>query len=295
LDRFDEARETGRQAIAHGFDTSTIHIFLLSNALAQNDDAAYKAETGWLSQHPSPGGEFYGDFFLTRSASIGQLRQSEEETRKRAEKEESSGLRGATAGLWAEAADLQAMAGRKDRARELAAIAAKTSTDWNTLANSSWAFAMIGDFHQAHALFDHLLQSYPENTILKLIYAPEIRALESIARHDGPGALAALEGSRAYDLAWDLSLPYVRGQAYLAAGQGKQAAAEFQKIIDHPGVVPALPAHNLAHLGLGRAYAMTGDKIRARTEYQNFLTLWKDADPDVPILMEAKAEYAKLQ
>ncbi|MFZ0822003.1 MAG: protein kinase [Candidatus Acidiferrales bacterium] len=294
LGRFDEAREAGRQAIAHGFDTSVIHIFLLSNALSQNDSPGYNAETSWLSQHPSQVGDFYGDFFVAHSASFGQLRMSEDEARKRAEKAQSSGLKGAAADGLARAAELQAVSGRKDRAREMATLALKTGTDFNTSLDAALAYGLIGDFHSAHASFDRLLLSYPENTILKQINAPEIRALESIERHDATGALAALDGSRAYDLA-DLTLPYIRGQAYLVAGQGQQAAAEFQKIIDHPGILPAAPVHNLAHLGLGRAYAMAGDKVRARTEYQDFLALWKDADPDVPILIEAKAEFAKLQ
>jgi tetratricopeptide (TPR) repeat protein len=88
---------------------------------------------------------------------------------------------------------------------------------------------------------------------------------------------------------------YVRGEAYLAAHQGKEAAAEFQKILDHRGIVLNAPIGALAHLQLGRAYAMQGDTAKAKAAYQDFLTLWKDADPDIPILKEAKAEYAKLQ
>jgi outer membrane protein assembly factor BamD (BamD/ComL family) len=88
---------------------------------------------------------------------------------------------------------------------------------------------------------------------------------------------------------------YIRGQAYLQAKRGTEAAAEFQKIVDHRGIAPIQPEHSLAKLGLGRAYAMTGDTSKARAAYQDFLALWKDADPDLPILKEAKAEYAKLQ
>jgi len=87
----------------------------------------------------------------------------------------------------------------------------------------------------------------------------------------------------------------MRGEAYLAAHQGTEATAEFQKIIDHPGVVTNEPIGALAHVGLARAYAMQGDATKARAAYQDFLTLWKDADPDIPILKQAKAEYAKLQ
>jgi len=130
--------------------------------------------------------------------------------------------------------------------------------------------------------------------VLKRRTVPEVRALEAIKRHDGARAVAALEGSRSYDFAYPFTLPYVRGLAYLAASQAQQAAAEFQKIIDHPGVNPPSPVHSLARLGLARAYAMAGDEAKARTAYQDFFVLWKDADPDVPVI-QAKAEYAKLQ
>ena len=148
---------------------------------------------------------------------------------------------------------------------------------------------------QAHGLLEGQLRSYPENTVLKQLTAPEVRALEAIHQGDGTAAIAALEGSRSYDLAIPFSLPYVRGLADLAANRPQQAVAEFQSVLDHPGVVPTYPVHSLARLGLGRAFAMAGDASKARTAYQDFLALWKDADPDIPILKQAKAEYAKLQ
>ncbi|HEV3219553.1 MAG TPA: protein kinase, partial [Candidatus Acidoferrales bacterium] len=294
LNRFDEARETSRQAIAHGFDVTSIHIMLAWLAIAQNDSPGYNEQVKWLSQNPSDD-TLMAQVFLEHAASVGQLRQSAEETRKSAEKAESSGLQSAAGVLLAEEALLQAMVGRRDQAREMAALATKTSTDWSTSAETALAYAEMDDFHQAHALFDHLLQTHPENTSLRQTFAPRIRALESIARHDGAGAVAALDDSRSYDFGGDFTLPYIRGLAYLAGGQNQQAAAEFQKIIDHPGVWPSSPVHSLAHLDLGRAYAMAGDKGHARTAYQDFFELWKDADTDIPLLKEAQAEYAKLQ
>ena len=189
----------------------------------------------------------------------------------------------------------QAMAGRSDRDRELADVATKTSSDRIASEDAALAYAFSGDIRQSRALLDRLMKNYPESTILQQMYRPEIETLEAIENHNGSGALAALEGARSYDFGWEFTLPYVRGLAYLAAGQGLQAAAEFQKIIDHPGVWPSSPVHNLAHLGLARAYAIAGDKAKARTSYQDFVALWKDADPDIPILKQAKAEYAKLQ
>ncbi len=294
LNRFDEAHEAGRQAIARGFDLPTIHIMLVWLAIAQKDTAAYNEEITWLSRHPSSD-PTVAQILFEYDVSLGKLRQSGEEARKAAKDAESSGLQGAAGITLAEEAHMQALVGKNTDAREMAILASKTSADWSTSAEAAFAYAEMGDFRQAHALFDRLLLTYPENTGLKKAFAPKILALESIQRHDAAGAVAALDGLRSYDLAGDFTLPYVRGLAYLAADQGQAAAAEFQKIIDHPGVWPSSPVHSLAHLGLGRACAMAGDKVRARTAYQDFFALWKDADPDVPILIEAKAEYAKLQ
>jgi tetratricopeptide (TPR) repeat protein len=296
LGGFDEARETARQAIAHGFDAPVIHSRLGWLAVAQNDAAAYNQESGWLSHHPSQGSVgVVQASFIQHAAVLGQLRQSEEEARKAVEQAKSSGLPSAAARTLATAAVCQAMAGRSDRARRLAGMAIQTSSDRNTSADAALAYAYSRDIGQSRFLLDRLMKGYPENTRVQQVYRPQIEAFEAIERHDAPGALAALEGARSYDFAWDFTLPYVRGLAYLAAGQGPQAAAEFQKIIDHPGVAPLSPVHSLAHLGLARAYSLAGDKTKARIAYQDFLALWKDADSDVPILKQANAEYARLQ
>ena len=116
--------------------------------------------------------------------------------------------------------------------------------------------------------------------------------------HDDPsGAIEILQAAVPYELSdqGDLYPVYVRGGAYLAAHKGNEAAAEFQKIHDHPGIVVNSPIGALAHLGLGRAYALSGDKTRAKSAYQDFLTIWKGADPDIPMLKQARAEYAKLR
>jgi serine/threonine protein kinase/tetratricopeptide (TPR) repeat protein len=294
LNRFDEAHEAGRQAISRGLDVPTIHVILLWLAIAQKDTAAYTEELAWLLHHPSSD-PYVGQILFEQDVSLGKLRQSVEGARKVARDAESSGLQGAAGIILSEEAHMQAMVGRNNDARDLATLASKTSTDWTTSSEAALASAEMGDFRQAHALFDRLLLAYPENTTLKKFFAPRVTALELISRHDAAGAVAALDGLQVYDLAGDLSLPYIRGLAFLAGGHGQQAAAEFQKIIDHPGVWPSSPVHSLALLGLGRAHAMAGDKARARTAYQDFFALWKDADTDVPILIAAKAEYAKLQ
>ncbi len=136
--------------------------------------------------------------------------------------------------------------------------------------------------------------------MLNSVWIPIARAFTEIRRNNGSKAVALLEGARPYELGqgpnscnyWP---NYVRGEAYRAAHDGTNAAAEYQRILDHQGVEPVSPLYALAHLGLGRAYALQTDITKARTAYQDFFASWKDADPDIPILKQAKAEYAKLQ
>jgi hypothetical protein len=132
-------------------------------------------------------------------------------------------------------------------------------------------------------------------------YLPTIRATVWLRNSDAAKATETLTAATPYELGGTVEIfhfvlypAYMRGQAYLAAKQGTAAAAEFQKILDHSGVVRSEPIGALAHLELGRAYALSGDTGKAKTAYRDFLTLWKDADPDIPIMKEAKAEYAKL-
>jgi hypothetical protein len=145
-------------------------------------------------------------------------------------------------------------------------------------------------------------KSYPSQTILKVYWLPAIRAAIELDAGNFAQALVSLEAASPYELGappqfqpGTLYPVYVRGQAYLAAHNGPAAAAEFQKFLDHSGVVLNFPLGALAHLGLARADALSGDTAKAKAAYQDFFTLWKDADPDVPILKEAKAEYAKLK
>jgi tetratricopeptide (TPR) repeat protein len=133
-------------------------------------------------------------------------------------------------------------------------------------------------------------------------WLPAIRAALELGRGNAQQAIELLKVSSAYDFAAPLPFQsgtmypaYVRGQAYLKMGQGQQAAAEFQKIVDHRGLVQNFSMGVLSHLGLARAYSLSGDSAKSRTAYQDFFSLWKDADPDIPILKEAKVEYEKLK
>jgi len=140
------------------------------------------------------------------------------------------------------------------------------------------------------------------NTVFKLYWLPTLKAAIELNGAKSAQALVFLEAAAPYELGepppiqeGTLYPAYLRGQAYLLAHTGNAAAAEFQKLLDHRGIVVNFPVGALAHLGLGRAYALSGDTVQACTKYHDFFTLWKDADPDIPILKQAKAEYGKLQ
>jgi tetratricopeptide (TPR) repeat protein len=137
---------------------------------------------------------------------------------------------------------------------------------------------------------------FPEDTVVRFNYLPALRGQIALNRNDVPKSFEFLQAATPYELGGYAGLypAYVRGEAYLAANRGSEAAAEFQKILDHRGIVLNDPIGALAHLQIGRAYAVQGDTAKARAAYQDFLALWKDADPDIPVLIFAKAEYAKL-
>jgi predicted Zn-dependent protease len=167
------------------------------------------------------------------------------------------------------------------------------------LYGAALALALTGDAGRTERLADDLNKRFPEHTIVQFNYLPTLRAQIALNRNDAAKAIEVLLAATRYELG-DVGLGslypvYARGQAYLAAHESSKAVIEFQKIIDHRGIVLNSPIGALAHLRLGRAYFMQGDTVKAKAAYQDFLTLWKDADPDIPILKQAKAEYAKLQ
>jgi eukaryotic-like serine/threonine-protein kinase len=201
----------------------------------------------------------------------------------------------------AELALWEAMFGDSIVAKESAMNASKMTTpaDWDVQGITALSLALTGETTKSRELATDLNQRFRENTFVQFSYLPAIRAASAL--HEGKPE-EAIEGLRAAS-PYELGAPgdgtrmmpvYVRGQAYLAAHRGEQAAAEFQKIVDNRGLVANDPIGALAHLGLGRAYTIQGDTARARPEYQTFLALWKDADPDIPVLIAAKSEYAKL-
>jgi eukaryotic-like serine/threonine-protein kinase len=164
---------------------------------------------------------------------------------------------------------------------------------------AAFAAAITGDTVWGQALADDMVKRFPEDTFVQFVYVPMIRAQLWIIQREPAKAVEALQAAARYemgDLVYVRLYPaYVRGEAYLAGRDGGNAATEFEKIVDHPEVAVNEIIGALAHLQLGRARVLQGDIVKARTAYQDFFTLWKDADPDIPLLITARAEYAKLK
>jgi eukaryotic-like serine/threonine-protein kinase len=166
---------------------------------------------------------------------------------------------------------------------------------------AAMALARAGDTAGAEKFVTELDKTYPLDTIVQRYWLPAIRAAVALERKDANRAVELLKETGTMELGQDtqtaifLCPAYIRGEAYLMLHDGNAAAAEFQKFIDHRGLVVNFPWGALARLQLARAYSMQGDTAKAKSAYQDFLTLWKDADPDIPILIAAKAEYAKLK
>jgi hypothetical protein len=238
------------------------------------------------------------------SAYFGHLGKARELSRRAADSAQLAVEKETAAGYYAISASREALFGDAAEARQQASVAKRRSTGRDLDYGVALALAYAGDATRAQALADGLDKSSPEDTLLQLNNLPALRAKVALLHSNPQKALDILKVASPYELGlpavgsynWPNLYPvYVRGEAYLAAHQGREAAAEFQKILDHRGIVLNEPIGALAHLQLGRAYVMSGDSAKARAAYQDFLTLWKDADPDIPILHQAKAEYASLQ
>jgi len=194
----------------------------------------------------------------------------------------------------------EAESGDSVHAGKMAATALKTVSNRDGKLYLALAFARAGNTAQARKMADALDQNSPLDTLIQNYSLPTIRAAMKLNANDPAGAIAALQPSLKYELSFNFSFnslypAYVRGLAYLQLGEGRLAAAEFQKLLDHRGLVGSDVIGALAHLQIARAQKMMSDEASARKWYEDFLVLWKDADPDIPILKQAKAEYANLR
>ena len=300
LNRLDEAKATLAEALRK-LDDPFLHLYTYYLAYLQNDEAAMKQQFGWMSGKPGAEDVVFSAQSDTE-AFHGRLQKAREFSRRAVDSADRNNAR-ETAAVWqVNAALREAEFGNPAQARQAADAALHLAPGRDVQVLAALALAQAGEIPQVQRLLDKLNSDFPLNTILQNYWLPTIRAELEVRRGNAAKAIEGLQAASAYELGQAPPLMpasmypvYVRGQVYLKVGQGQQAAAEFQKIVDHPGVVLNFPLGALAHLGLGRAYALAGDKVKARRAYQDFLALWRDADADIPILKQANADYKQLE
>ena len=297
VNRTDEARQILDQALRRGLDAPPVRMYLYEVAFADSDAKGMEAQLAAMSG--KPGEEVLLNVQSNTEAYYGRLRNAQRVSQRSVELARRGNFKERAAETQEFEALREAEFGNYDLAKQAVAAGLKLSAGRGVKPLAALALARAGDANRAETLANEMNKAFPSDTLLQRYWLPTIRGAIKLARKNPAGALGALQGV-SYELGTGprmnaLQPAYVLGQAYLGTRQGKEAAAEFQKFLDHRSIVLNSPLGALAHLQLGRAYLLQGDTAKARAAYQDFLALWKDADPDIPILKEAKAEYAKLQ
>jgi eukaryotic-like serine/threonine-protein kinase len=302
LNRFYEAKALAQDAQAKKLDSGYLRITIYQIAFLQNDKAAMAQQVAW-----SVGKTGVEDVFLAMEADTaaygGQFRKARDFTRQAAASAERVDEKETAASYLAEAALREALVGNSNLAREGAAAALRLTNSRDVQFLAVMAYAAGGDASKAQTLVDDSKKRFPEDTVAQFIEIPTIEGQIALTHRDSSKALEILQSSSRYELGQigaggltpALYPVWVRAEAYRIAGEGAEAAREYQKILDHRGAVTNGIIGALTHLGMARAYALQGDTAKARVAYQDFFALWKDADPDVPVLNAAKSEYAKLK
>jgi len=307
LDRFGEADNAVQQAAAHKKEWLELPQFLVYRyniAFVKGDNEQMDRVVALAK------GKRLAEHWVMNSQALVQARSGHVQMARRLSSRAvalalQEGRREAAATYQSAAAVWEGLYGNANESRAKAAAALAVTNGRDVEYASALALGLGGDASRSEALADDLDKRFPEDTFVRFTYLPVLRALSALQRGQGTKTEEQLQPALHYELAANglnvglylggLHSAYVRGEALVAAHRYPEAVAEFQKILTHRGIVGADPIGALAHVQLGRAFALSGDTIKAKAAYQDFLTLWKDADPDIPILRQAKAEYAKLQ
>jgi eukaryotic-like serine/threonine-protein kinase len=297
LGRYDEAKAIIKEANDNKLDVPLFHRILYYAAVAQNDGAAMEHELSVLSGSPPETAAYALGLDGEMQAYGGRIARARELFKRTVEDYEALGHKESAAAVMVTQARIEALTGDASAAKRDAGAALKIDASIGVKERVAYTLARAGDTARAQALVDEVAKEFPSGTMVNKYELPVVRAAIEMERNNAAKALEILQPVMPYDLGSSRGMvaAYERGRAHLALRQGSEAAAEFQKIVDHPGVVLTSITGALARLGLARAYAVQGDTAKARVAYQDFFALWKDADPDVPVLKEAKLEYAKLR
>jgi eukaryotic-like serine/threonine-protein kinase len=292
LNRFDEAKTIIEQAQTLKLDTSAMHRTLYRIAFVQGDATTMQEQIAWAKGKPD---EYLAQTWQAETAAFaGQLRKAREFSSHAFELAERRGLKDIAAQIAAGAAVRDAHLGNCAQVKAQTATALALSHSQLTMVTAGQALAACGEFSHTQTITGELVKRFPTDTLLNNVSLPLVHAQNEMQRGNPALAVQSLETAGLYEGSALFQIAYLRGQAYLDLRRGADAAAEFQKILDHRGLQTASPFYPLAHLGLARAAALAGDTTKARSAYQDFFALWKDADPDIPILQQARREYAKL-
>ena len=295
LGRYDEANAIIENGFSHKIDNFPLHWELYQVALIQGDTAAMQRQVQWANGRPDE--VFMKANLAGVEAFYGRRSKSLAMNQEVIEAAQREGLKGNAAQALLNQATTELMMGNNSAVAAKVKQALALSPDKLTRNFAAYNLAYAGADREAQTIFSEVMKEFPDDTIDKSIIDPWLHALTEI-NHDHPAAaLEWLEKLRPYEFGIVTTLwpPYDRGRAYLKLKKGKEAAVEFQRVLDHRGVDPTGLEYALSYLGLARAEALQGNSAKSRTAYQDFFALWKDADPDLPVLKQAKAEYAKLQ
>lgn len=299
LNRLDEADASFKEALARKQDTGDLRVQMYALAFVRGDKAKMAEQLAWGMGRPGDEDELLSTQSDTE-AYFGRLSKAREFSRRAVDSALRANSREAAAIWQINAALREAELGNTTEARQGVAAALALSQGKDVEIFAALTLARIGA-PGADAIVKRLEKSYPDNSLLKLYWLPTIAAAIDLRRGNSAAAIAQLQVARDYELGIAgtfinyLYPAYVRGQAYLMAHDGNAAAAEFQKLLDHTGIVTNFVTGSLAHLQIARAYAAAGNRVAAKTAYEEFLASWKDADSDIPLLKEAKAEYSRLE
>ena len=296
MNRFDEAREVLHQAQQRKLDDELLWINLYSIAFHKHDTEEMHRLVQGAAVKPGLSDVLLG-LQSDTEAYFGHLKKARELTGRAHDFAHQNEDNETAAGYLVTASLREIETGDRTKARLDVTEALATAPSRTVQPGAALVLARAGETRRAQAIADDLKKRFPLDTLVNNLWVPTIQAAIELDRGNGARALQLLEITSPYEYSSAMYFfsVYLRGEAYLKTGQGTHAAAEFQKVLDNPGIVDNSTTGALAHLGLARAYALAKNTGKAAAAYQGFLTLWKDADPDIPILKQAKAEYAKLQ
>jgi len=293
LNRFDEAREVCMQALAQKLDSTSIRERLYTVAFVKGDEQGLQQQITWANGRTD---EHRAVYWLAQSSSaVGQWRESNEHLQRATDLALRADAQEVVAGYTAEHALRAAWLGQFPQAQTLAHSALRIEINRNILTRAALAFALAGDAARAQRLIEELEQKFPKDTMINEVWLPQIKAAIELRRNNPQGALDLLEATRRYETAAAFSPQTLRSMAYLKLGQPVQAVAEARRILAHRGQGSLSTLYPLAHLTIARAFAIQGDTVQALNSYGDFFALWKNADQDIPILIEAKREFEKFK